>query len=295
TEWVYHPLDATQNISEVTRRITQLEDGYSELTTRSEFDFETGKLDQYIKSVESTVDGNYQVLQRVEDWQVTNGASIEETIYGFNQKVWLNDVANIGANLIPRSSNAWEDGGLYTSGNLDNVNTGNIRMTKSIPILEGEAYTLSDYSGYYSRLNNIRVHVYKNGESVLYRNPTRGSAITFIANGDELRISLHPPRLPDWTNIPTSQMEDLEHPIQIKLEKGDTATPMMNALSRVEQLANSVSIAVTELDGDYLKQSELEITPDYAQIGSMRIDGDTVGSMLRVSPDGIDAVAEAMR
>src|SRR5699024_2835149 len=45
----------------------------------------------------------------------------------------------------------------------------------------------------------------------------------------------------------------------------------------------------------YLKQSELEITPDYAQIGSMRIDGDTVGSMLRVSPDGIDAVAEAMR
>src|SRR5699024_8113344 len=135
----------------------------------------------------------------------------------------------------------------------------------------------------------------KNGESVLYRNPTRGSAITFIANGDELRISLHPPGLPDWTNIPTSQMEDLEHPIQIKLEKGDTATPMMNALSRVEQLADSFSVQVAELDGTYLKQSELEITPEYAQIGSMRIDGETVGSMLRVSPDGIDAVAEAMR
>src|SRR5699024_3002317 len=115
TEWVYHPLDATQNISEVVRRVTNLEDGYSELVTRSDFDFKTGKLDQYIKSVEETVEGSQTILQRVEDWQATNGASIEETVYGFNQKVWLNDVANIGANLIPRSENAWEDG-TYWSG-----------------------------------------------------------------------------------------------------------------------------------------------------------------------------------
>src|SRR5699024_263448 len=216
---------------------------------------------------------------------IKNGSEVMQTVLGFEQKVWLNDVANIGANLIPRSSNAWEDGGLYTSGNLDNVNTGNIRMTKSIPILEGESYTLSDYSGYYSRLNNIRVHVYKNGESVLYRNPTRGSAITFIANGDELRISLHPPGLPDWTNISTSQMEDLEHPIQIKLEKGSTATPMMNALSRVEQLADSYSVKVLEMDGEYVKQSELDITPDYWQLGSMRIGAEDVGTILRGSPD----------
>src|SRR5699024_4842979 len=87
----------------------------------------------------------------------------------------------------------------------------------------------------------------------------------------------------------------LDGRIKMKLEKGNSATPFMNALSRVEQLADSFSVQIAELDGDYLKQSELEITPDYAQIGSMRIDGDTVGSMLRVSPDGIDAVAEAMR
>src|SRR5699024_8670677 len=52
---------------------------------------------------------------------------------------------------------------------------------------------------------------------------------------------------------------------------------------------------VADIEGDMVKQSSLEITPDYAQIGSMRIDGDTVGSLLRVSPSGIDAVAEAMR
>src|SRR5699024_669846 len=90
-------------------------------------------------------------------------------------------------------------------------------------------------------------------------------------------------------------IDHLDGRIKMKLEKGDSATPFMNALSRVEQLADSFSVQVAELDGTYLKQSELEITPDYAQIGSMRIDGDTVGSLLRVSPTGIDMVAEAMR
>src|SRR5699024_6683097 len=37
TQWVYHPLDATQSIQEVTRRITNLEDGRNELITRTEW------------------------------------------------------------------------------------------------------------------------------------------------------------------------------------------------------------------------------------------------------------------
>src|SRR5699024_2912331 len=114
----------------------------------------------------------------------------------------------------------------------------------------------------------------------------------FTVHGDEVLINAN--AMPGFDPTP-DYMERPDNRIQIKLEQGSTATPMMNALSRVEQLADSVSIAVSEIDGTYLKQSELEITPEYAQIGSMRIDGETVGSMLRVSPDGIDAVAEAMR
>src|SRR5699024_8433549 len=87
----------------------------------------------------------------------------------------------------------------------------------------------------------------------------------------------------------------LDGRIKMKLEKGNSATPFMNALSRVEQLADSYSVQISELDGTYVEQSVLEITPDYAQFGSMRIDCDTVGSLLRVSPTGIDMVAEAMR
>src|SRR5699024_703067 len=101
-----------------------------------------------------------------------------------------------------------------------------------------------------------------------------------------------------------------------KLELGTIASPFETSYSMLEQRADSIALQVDDqesrisnftvdldgimgrvgdIEGDYIKQSSLEITPDYAQIGSMRIDGETVGSMLRVSPAGIDAVAEAMR
>src|SRR5699024_10969432 len=78
--------------------------------------------------------------------------------------------------------------------------------------------------------------------------------------------------------------------VKLKLEVGASATPMLNAISRIEQLANSVAIQVQELDGDYLSQSDLQITPNYWQLGSMRIGADNVSSVLRGSPDALDAV-----
>src|SRR5699024_8279509 len=45
----------------------------------------------------------------------------------------------------------------------------------------------------------------------------------------------------------------------------------------------------------FLSQSDIKIRPEYAQLGSQRLDGDNIGSILRVSPTGIDMVAEAMR
>src|SRR5699024_3957178 len=101
-----------------------------------------------------------------------------------------------------------------------------------------------------------------------------------------------------------------------KLELGTIASPFETSYSMLEQRADSIALQVDDqesrisnftvdldgimgrvgdIEGDYIKQSSLEVTPDYAQIGSMRIDGDTVGSLLRVSPTGIDMVAEAMR
>src|SRR5699024_10409586 len=46
--------------------------------------------------------------------------------------------------------------------------------------------------------------------------------------------------------------------------------------------------------GDVLTQSDLIITADYWQLGSKRVDGDTVASVLRGTPGSIDAIVDEM-
>src|SRR5699024_6353381 len=179
-EWLPQPDDDTQNVSEIVRRVTLLEDGQSELITRSEYDFDTGKIDQYIKSDEETVESNKQVLQRVDNQQATNGASIEETIYGFDQKVWLNDIADIGANLIPLSSKSWENGTFWTGSGGQSENDSRIRTLNYIEVIPGDQYTFKDYSVYASAISDIRIFEYTDGEYTgKYLIIPRGESRTF--------------------------------------------------------------------------------------------------------------------
>ena len=289
-EWLPHPDDDTQNVSEIVRRVTLLEDGRSELITRSEYDFDTGNLDQYIKSVEETVEGNKQVLQRVDNWQATNGASIEETIYGFNQKVWLNDISSIGANIIPQSSNAWEDGGLWIEGGGESGSTQHIRTKERIPIQPNTTYTLSSNSTYVSAIERADIHQYLHtGGWINRRTIPRNGEVTFTTWGtaSHVRIALV---AMDGFAIPTSFIDHPDGRIKIKLEVGDKATPMLNAISRIEQLADRVSLQVQNFDGSYLKQTDIELTPDYWQIGNTQIGATTVSGLLRGDANAIDAI-----
>ena len=293
-EWLPHPDDDSQNVSEIVRRVTLLEDGRSELITRSEYDFETGQLDQHIKSVEETVEGNKQVLQRVENWQSTNGASIEETIYGFDQKVWLNDVANIGANLIPQSANAWENGGLWIEGGGETGSTQNLRTKERIKIQPNTTYTLSSNSLYVSAIERVDIHQYLYTGGWINRRtiPLKGEvSFTTWGTADSVRITLI---ARDGFNIPASFIEHPDGRVKIKLEVGDKATPMLNAISRFEQLADKVAIQVQELDGDFLTQSDIQVKPGYVQLGSQRLGDEQLASIFRVSPNSIDAITERM-
>src|SRR5699024_8748685 len=81
-----------------------------------------------------------------------------------------------------------------------------------------------------------------------------------------------------------------------KLEVGTTSTPYFNAFSNLSQRADELSLAVQGIDtSGFLSQSDIQIVPDYVQLGSQRLDGSNIGSLLRVSPTGIDMVAEALR
>src|SRR5699024_5660991 len=89
----------------------------------------------------------------------------------------------------------------------------------------------------------------------------------------------------------------IDHPdgrIKIKLEVGSSATPMLNAISRFEQLADKVAIQVQELDGDFLTQSDIQVQAGYVQLGSQRLGDEQLASIFRVSPNSIQAITDRM-
>lgn len=289
-EWLPHPDDDVQNVTEIVRRVTLLEDGQNELITRTEFDFETENIIQDVKRVESTVEGSQTVLQRLEDWEASNGAAISETVYGFEQKVWLNDISNIGANLIPQSANAWENGGLWIEGGGESGYTQHLRTKERIKIQPNTTYTLSSNSTYLSNIERIDIHQYLyTGGWILRRTiPLKGEvSFTTWGTADSVRITLI---AMNGLEIPASFIDHPDGRVKIKLEVGGTATPMLNAISRIEQLANSVAIQVQELDGEYLTQSDIQVQAGYVQLGSQRLGDEQLASIFRVSPNSIDAI-----
>src|SRR5699024_119352 len=144
--WLPHPNDATQSMEQITRRITDLEDGREELITRTEYGFDTGQINQTVRDIEETVDTSRSLIQDIQDYEIIQrGSEAIQTVNGFLDKVWLNDFSEIGANLIPQSSNAWEDGGFWDSGAINNTSRG-IRTKDYIEVIPGERYTFQDES-----------------------------------------------------------------------------------------------------------------------------------------------------
>src|SRR5699024_247784 len=145
--------DATQSISEVTRRITNLEDGRNELITRTEWDSESDYIMQTVRDIEETVDVSRNLIQEIENYEIIQrGSEAIQTVDGFLDKVWLNDFAEIGANLIPLSKRSWENGAYWSGNGNENNVPDRIRLKKSeaIEVIPGETYTLKDYSTYNS-------------------------------------------------------------------------------------------------------------------------------------------------
>src|SRR5699024_1430670 len=140
------------------------------------------------------------------------------------------------------------------------------------------------------------IHQYLNtgGWINRYTIPRNGEvSFTTWSNAETVRITLI---AREGFSISPNYIDHPDGRINVKLEVGDKATPMLNAISRFEQLADKVAIQVQGIDvSEFLSQSDIQIVPDYVQIGSQRLDGSNIGSLLRVSPTGIDMVAEAMR
>lgn len=251
-----------------------------------------------ISSVVQDVSSITSTVATLEGDVATQGSQIEQANDVISSKVWLDDVANIGANLIPQSSNAWEQGGIWIESGTETAPNGSLRMKKGITIKPSTQYTISDNSLYVSAVREIHIHQYSPaGAHITYKKISRGGELTFTtgSNTDTIRIALVPM---EGFSIPPHFIEHLDGRIKVKLEEGSEATPMVNAISHLQQTADSLAFKVAELTNingeDILTQSDISIESDRILIGSQQISSNTLASLISVSPSSIDLITDKM-
>src|SRR5699024_1727664 len=165
------------------------------------------------------------------------------------------------------------------------------RTKDYIDVSPSTEYTLSDNSTYLSEIARIDVHQYSvNNGWIANRFIERGNKVTFTTWSNTVKVRIAITAISGFTLLP----EEIERTseVKLKLEVGASATPMLNAISKIEQLANSVAIQVQELDGEFLRESDIQIRADYVQLGSKQLGDEQFASIFRVSPKSIDAIAD---
>ena len=183
-------------------------------------------------------------------------------------------------NLIPLTQSGWEVGNWYTTNGTAGSETGNLR-TKigQISVTEGEWYTFDDSSAYASAIDTVYLLHYKNGTYVGssggWLSLKRGGRTSFVAKGDEIRISLRPM---DVNNIPLGHINHADKRIQMKLELGEDHTGY-NPESSSFNVYNAGNVAV-EPESMYIS-----ILFWYCSIpnGKMTIQNMTTGDVLEIN------------
>src|SRR5699024_3695378 len=298
--WTPSPSDNAQVVSQMLYEIRRLDDGLQERAMKTDLDLLTGEFTTFTNDYISTSEYVEQTLQAHDDWLESNGSTLLQTADLVDRKVWLNDVSEIGANLIPFSdisnqsnrTQNWTRFGSNTSGShataLDSDGFFVIRDVmiaetflgvQSVEfdgVVEGETYTLSYLAKTHATINDNYNYTYilnpngTNHSLGLWTNRTRISGNIYRY---EWTFSAR------WTGVAsvligsmTEQGADARIRFkEPKLEVGSVRTPYMNALSHVEQMANSISMQGADFDGEFIRQSSLEINSEYWQLGATRM------------------------
>ena len=299
--------DAKADVSEIVGRLTGL-DGRVSATEASltvmddEISSVVGRVsdnETNISSVVQDVKSITSTVATLEGDVATQGSQISQANDVISSKVWMDDVANIGANLLPTSPNAWEDGSYWSSGGLNNPLKENIRLKKDLAVstYRDVEYTFTCNS---RERSNIRAWMLVNYDTVTGESKTldipRGQSRTIRTTGNRIVLTAYPVSgesvsVSGFEHNPTSN-------IKVKLEQGGSATPLLNVLSHIEQKADEVSIKVSELgsiDGEsLLTQSDISVRADRIILGSQEIGAETLSSIISVSPRSIDIITNKL-
>ena len=209
-----------------------------------------------------------------EKYGLVDNIDDEKVKYRFVQE------GDYNANLIPLVQTSWEAGNWFTTDGSAGNNTGNLRTkTGQISVTEGERYTFDDSSAYVSAIDIVYLLHYKNGAYVGssggWLSLKRGGRTSFVAKGDEIRISLRPM---DGNNVPLSHIDHTDKRIQLKLELGEDHTGY-NPTSSSFNVYNAGNVAV-EPESMYIS-----ILFWYCSIpdGKMTIKNMTTGDALEIN------------
>lgn len=312
--WSPSPSDNAQIVSQLLYEVNRLDDGMKSLATKTELDLVTGNVRQLTNDFTSTSEQVSSKLQNFDDVLGVNGSHFTQISEQVQSKVWLNDLTNINPNLIPFSDTGdvnnlekWTQfSSSYTTTSLHfdreihvQNNGGSYVAVQSEAFLINEGTHTLSFIGRTSipwNTSGLFTYTYLINENGNNIHLGRADATQSI---DETRVrhtwNIDVPftgnaRVLIGTTKSQAGILGRMSFSEPKLERGSERTPFLNAFSNIEQLANKIALQVQDLDGEYLSQSDLQITPNYWQLGATRIGPENVSSVLRGSPDALDAV-----
>src|SRR5699024_5004880 len=99
--WSPSPSDNSQIITQLSREISELEDGLKSKATKTEFDLLSGDFTQFTNEFTTTAERWESELQEHDNWLNSNGSNLLQMADRVQSKVWLNDFSEVNPNLIP--------------------------------------------------------------------------------------------------------------------------------------------------------------------------------------------------
>src|SRR5699024_339030 len=290
--WSPSPSDNSQIITQLSRKISELEDGLKSKATKTEFDLLSGDFTQFTNEFTTTAERLESELQEHDNWLNSNGSNLLQMADRVQSKVWMNDFSEINPNLIPfadvsdsNNLSEWEMWNADANA-VDSYGEYVVRSTSSSSVIgiqsqtfdvkEGEPLVLSaitrtrdlwqtnpNFAYTYLMNENGTNQFLGSAQEYQQMDATRRRNVwKFTADfTGSARVLIGTYTLNEGVDARFTFKEP-------KLERGTERTPYMNAFSNVEQLANKISLKVQQVEGDMLTQSDVSVEADRVLIGS---------------------------
>ena len=288
-------------------------------TAESQLSVQAGQISSVVGKVDGNTTNISSVLQdtksikstiaSIEKDLATQGSEIDQALDSITGKVWLGDVG--GRNLLPKTDlpndrDHWKERGTDVTINQTSTRglTDYLWMNRyggeanryiavlspllTEDVVEGHEYTIQFKTAHRVNVNEKFSYVYLMNEDGTVNQPTFDSQQTVIEIGendyDGKQIQLHTVTL----------KANFSGRARILIGTHSVGSGNARFYVKEPKIEKGKATAYSRAPEDFLQMSELKITPGYWQLGSTRIDGESVSSVLRGSPDSIDAIVSEM-